>query len=246
MQYSVGNSDTKFTAIWGVMTQIRILLVDDHQLWRVGLRALIERNREFAISAEASSAEEALAQAKIVQPDVILLDVNLPERDGISICKDLLVQNPFHRILMLTGSADKNFVIDAIIAGAKGYILKDADPKELLAAVKSVYADGSYIDPLLTPLLFEQIRQRIMPSLFDDLTKSEKQVLECMTQGQTNKDIAQTLGLSSGTVRNYVSAIFKKLGVNNRIDASKLAIRERFTVTHRWPNCHIILVTGDT
>ncbi len=215
------------------MTQIRILLVDDHQLWRVGLRALIERNREFAISAEASSAEEALAQAKIVQPDVILLDVNLPERDGISICKDLLVQNPFHRILMLTGSADKNFVIDAIIAGAKGYILKDADPKELLAAVKSVYADGSYIDPLLTPLLFEQIRQRIMPSLFDDLTKSEKQVLECMTQGQTNKDIAQTLGLSSGTVRNYVSAIFKKLGVNNRIDASKLAIRERFTVTHR-------------
>ncbi len=210
------------------MAQIRILLVDDHRLWRVGIRTLIERNRMFAISAEASSGAEALEQAKIVQPDVILLDVNLPGQDGISVCKDLLLQNPFHRVLMLTGSADKNFVIDAIIAGAKGYILKDADPKALLNAVKCVYEDGNYIDPELTPLLFGQIRARIMPSIFDDLTPSEKQVLGCMVKGHTNKAIANELGLSPGTVRNYVSSICKKLNVNNRVEAANLALRERF------------------
>ncbi len=209
------------------MSQIRILLVDDHELWRVGIRTLIGRNPEFAISAEAESAAVAMEQARIVQPDLILLDVKLPESDGITVCKDLLLENPLHRILMLTGNADKSFVVDAIIAGARGYILKDTDPKELLSAIRRVNAGKHYIDPELTSLLFEQVRLRILPSVFDDLTKSEKKVLHCMTQGMSNKDISEQIGLSVGTIRNYVSSICQKLGVSNRIEAVQLAIREQ-------------------
>ncbi len=212
------------------MRPIRILLVDDHRLWRMGIRAVIDRDQRFALSAEASTGAEALAQAAIVQPDVILLDVKLPGQDGIGVCKDLLVSNPHQRILMLTGSEDKNFVIDAIMAGAKGYILKDTDPKELLSAVARVFSGGSYIDPQLTALLFEQIQQRIVPTVFDKLSKSEKRVLKQMVAGKNNREIAETLKFGAGTVRNYVSSICTKLAVPNRIEASKLAIRERFIV----------------
>ncbi len=209
------------------MSQIRILLIDDHELWRVGIQTLINRTNEFVISAEADSAADALEQARIVQPHVILLDVNLPERDGIAICKDLIKANPLHRILMLTGNADTNFVVDAIIAGAKGYILKDTHPDELLNAIRRVHTGNHYIDPDLTSLLFEQVRKRILPSRFDALTKSERKVLACMTQAMSSKEIALHLGLTVGTVRNYVSAICQKLGVSNRLEATQLAMREQ-------------------
>jgi DNA-binding NarL/FixJ family response regulator len=204
------------------------MLVDDHEVVRLGLRSLLERQAGFDVVAEAATETEAIEQALEHEPDVVLMDVRLQGGSGVVATEEIVQKLPDTNVIILTSYAEDDVLFAAIRAGAVGYVLKQADSGDLLRAIESAARGESTLDPSLTQRVFAEVRrsiQREEAAAFTDLTPQEMQVLSLIAEGQTNREIADKLFLSEGTVRNYVSSILSKLEVSNRAEAAAYAIQ---------------------
>lgn len=207
---------------------LRILIVDDHEVVRLGLRALLDRHPDFTVVDEAGTAREALQKALLHRPDVVVMDIRLPGRSGIDACRDIVSQLPDTRVIMLTSYAEDELLFDAIEAGACGYVLKQIGSNDLIRAIEAVGRGEALLDPSITRRVLERVREAARKdevTAFAELTEHELRVLALIAEGKTNRDIARALYLGEGTVRNYVSSILGKLGVTNRAEAAAFAVR---------------------
>jgi len=209
------------------MVKQRILLVDDHEVVRLGLKSLLERHPQFEVVGEAASAREALEQVENNHPDVVVMDIRLPGTSGIEACEEITSRFPETRVLMLTSYAEDEMLFSAIRAGASGYILKQIGGEELVRALEAVARGEALLDPAVTQRVFQEVRRAVKEeeaSAFVHLSQQEKHVLLLVSEGRTNREIAKALFLGEGTVRNYVSSILSKLGVSNRAEAAAYAV----------------------
>lgn len=209
------------------MTKQRIILVDDHEVVRLGLKALLERHPEFEVVGEAASAREALEQTALLEPDVVVMDIRLPGTSGIEACEQIVDQYSDVKVIMLTSYAEDEMLFSAIRAGASGYILKQIGSEDLVKALEAVSRGEALLDPAVTQRVFQEVRRAVKEeeaSAFAHLSQQEKHVLLLVSEGKTNREIAKALFLGEGTVRNYVSSILSKLGVNNRAEAAAYAV----------------------
>ncbi|HHS97941.1 MAG TPA: response regulator transcription factor [Chloroflexi bacterium] len=207
---------------------LRILIVDDHEVVRVGLRALLERHPDFTVVDEAATAREALQKALLHKPDVVVMDIRLPGRSGIQACHDIVEKLPDTKVIILTSYAEDELLFDAITAGACGYVLKQIGSDDLIRAIETVGRGEALLDPAVTQKVFERVREAArqeVAAAFANLTEQELRVLELVAEGRTNREIAQVLFLGEGTVRNYVSSILSKLGLTNRAEAAAYAVQ---------------------
>jgi two-component system response regulator DevR len=209
------------------MKKQRILIVDDHEVVRLGLKALLEHHPNFEVVAEAGSAKEALDQTEQFKPDIILMDIRLPGTSGIEACEEITATYPDTRVVMLTSYAEDEMLFSAIRAGASGYILKQIGGNDLIRALESVGRGEALLDPAVTQRVFQEVRRAVREeeaSAFANLSQQEKHVLQLVSEGKTNREIAKALFLGEGTVRNYVSSILSKLAVSNRAEAAAYAV----------------------
>ncbi len=209
------------------MAKQRILLVDDHEVVRLGLKSLLERHPQFDIVGEAASAREALELVEKTHPDVVVMDIRLPGTSGIEACEEITTRFPDTRVLMLTSYAEDEMLFSAIRAGASGYVLKQIGGDELVHALEAVARGEALLDPAVTQRVFQEVRRAVKEeeaSAFAHLSQQEKHVLLLVSEGKTNREIAKALFLGEGTVRNYVSSILSKLGVSNRAEAAAYAV----------------------
>jgi len=209
---------------------LRIILVDDHEVVRVGVRSLIERQPEMEVIGEAGSVREAVTLAEQLAPDVVVLDIRLPGGNGLEACRQIKASRPETRIIVLTSYPDDEVLFDAIAAGADGYVLKQIGSDELIRALQRVGRGESLLDPSLTDQVFakmRQVRRQERAHAFADLNAHEMQILARVAEGETNREIGAALQLSEKTVRNYVSIILGKLGLSSRAQAAAYAARHR-------------------
>lgn len=209
------------------MAKQRIVLVDDHEVVRLGLKSLLDRHPQFEVVGEASSAREALEQVSVLEPDVVVMDIRLPGTSGIEACEQIVDQHPDIKVIMLTSYAEDEMLFSAIRAGASGYVLKQIASEELVKAIEAVGRGEALLDPAVTQRVFQEVRRAVKEeeaSAFQHLSQQEKHVLLLVSEGKTNREIAKNLFLGEGTVRNYVSSILSKLGVNNRAEAAAYAV----------------------
>ena len=203
---------------------IRILLADDHAVVREGLRALLEQQPDMRVVAEASDGPTALRLVAAETPDVIVLDMKMPGATAVETIEAIKQQRPRTQVLVFTSYAEDSQVRDALTAGATGYLLKDALAEDLIRAVREVNAGRAWLHPQAQRQMLEWMRRP--PSQMDSLTSRERSVLILLAEGQSNKQIARTLGLTAGTVKGYVSQVLDKLGVADRTQAALLAHKE--------------------
>jgi DNA-binding NarL/FixJ family response regulator len=208
----------------------RVFLVDDHEVVRRGLRDLIDDEPDMTVVGEAATAAQALARGPALRPDVAVLDVRLPDGDGIAVCRDLRSLMPDLACLMLTSFDDEEALVDSIMAGAAGYVLKQIKGSDLVAAVRTVAAGQSMLDPATTARLMRSLRgpaaaDREPPedARLTVLSERERSVLDLVGEGLTNRQIAQRLHLSEKTVKNHISRLLGKLGVERRVQAAVIA-----------------------
>ena len=207
--------------------RIRILIADDHAIVREGLRALIATEPGLELVAEAAEGVEAVEKARATKPDVILLDMVMPRKDGLGAIGDIIKENPEARILVLTSFAEDEKVFPAIKAGALGYLLKDSSPQELLQAIRNVHHGEASLHPTIARKLMRELNQPPgLPPTADPLTEREVEVLRLVAQGLTNDEIANKLVVSERTVRTHVSHILDKLHLANRTQMALYAVRE--------------------
>lgn len=209
------------------MTKQRILLVDDHEVVRLGLRALLEHHSQFEIVGEASSAREAIETVGRIHPDIVLMDIRLPGTSGIEACEEINKTYLDTKVVMLTSYAEDEMLFSAIRAGASGYILKQIGGEDLVRALEAVGRGEALLDPAVTQRVFQEVRRAVKEeeaSAFANLSQQERHVLLLVSEGRTNREIAKALFLGEGTVRNYVSSILSKLGVSNRAEAAAYAV----------------------
>jgi two-component system, NarL family, response regulator DevR len=209
---------------------IRVFLLDDHEVVRRGVQELLEADGDIVVVGEASTAAEALARVPALRPDVAVLDVRLPDGDGVSVCRDLRSQLPELACLMLTSFADDEALFDAIMAGASGYVLKQIRGSDLLGAVRTVAAGGSLLDARTTAQVMERLRSGHAAAADDplaELTDREREILDLIGEGLTNRQIGERLFLAEKTIKNYVSNLLAKLGMERRTQAAVLASRIR-------------------
>ncbi len=209
------------------MGRQKILLVDDHEVVRLGLRALIEAHPMFEVVAEAGSAKEAIEKVERYRPDVVLMDIRLPGASGIEACEQITNKFPESKVIMLTSYAEDEMLFSAIRSGASGYVLKQISADELIRAIEAVSRGEALLDPAVTQRVFQEVRKAVREeeaSAFVSLSQQERHVLLLVSEGRTNREIAKTLFLGEGTVRNYVSSILSKLGVSNRAEAAAYAV----------------------
>ncbi|HEY5158052.1 MAG TPA: response regulator transcription factor [Anaerolineales bacterium] len=210
------------------MAKQRILLVDDHEVVRLGLKSLLERHPQFDVVGEASSAREAMEIINNTHPDVVVMDIRLPGTSGIEACEEITGRFPETKVIMLTSYAEDEMLFSAIRAGASGYILKQIGGEDLVRALEAVGRGEAMLDPTVTQRVFQEVRRAVKEeeaSAFAHLSQQEKHVLLLVSEGKTNREIAKALFLGEGTVRNYVSSILSKLGVNNRAEAAAYAVQ---------------------
>lgn len=210
-----------------IVAKQRILLVDDHEIVRLGLKALLERHPSFEVVAEASTAREAIEKVETFSPDVIVMDIRLPGGSGIEACSEIAERFPNSKVIMLTSYAEDEMLFSAIRAGAAGYVLKQIGGEDLIRAIEAVGRGEALLDPAVTQRIFQEVRKAAIEeeaSAFSALTQQEKHVLLLVSEGKTNREIAKALFLGEGTVRNYVSSILSKLGVSNRAEAAAYAV----------------------
>jgi len=209
---------------------LRVFLLDDHEVVRRGVKELLEVDGDVVVVGEASTAAEAMARVPAVRPDVAVLDVRLPDGDGITVCRDLRSQLPDLPCLMLTSFADDEALLGAIMAGAAGYVLKQIRGADLLGAVRTVAAGGSLLDPQVTARVLQQLRTRQeRADPFAALTDQERRVLDLVGEGLTNRQIGERVFLAEKTVKNHVSSLLGKLGLQRRTQAAVLVAQERRT-----------------
>ena len=203
--------------------ELRLLVVDDHEVVRQGLVALLGRREGFQVVAEAGTVAEAIEQAMKHRPDIIVMDVRLPDGSGIEACREIRAELPDTRVVMLTSFPDEEAVLSAIVAGAAGYLLKQIRARDLVAALEAVGRGESLLDPAVTEKVLERIR-RIATGTYTDelaqLTSQEQKILLLVAEGKTNKEIATEIFLSDKTVKNYVSSILSKLNLERRAQAA--------------------------
>ena len=206
---------------------MRIMIVDDHEVVRLGLRGLLERQPGWQVVAEASTADEAVDRALELRPDVVVMDIRLAGSSGIEACRRIISEIPETKVIMLTSYAEDELLFDAIAAGAAGYVLKQIGSDELVRAIETVGRGEALLDPSLTRRVLARVREAARKeafAAFTDLTEQELRVLALISEGKTNREIAESLYLGEGTVRNYVSNILGKLGVSNRAEAAAYAV----------------------
>ncbi len=209
------------------MAKQRIVIVDDHEVVRLGLKSLLDRHPHFEVVGEAGSAREALEQVADLKPDVVLMDIRLPGTSGIEACEEIINKFPGTKVIMLTSYAEDEMLFSAIRAGASGYMLKQVGSEDLIKAIEAVSRGEALLDPAVTQRVFQEVRRAVKEeeaSAFAHLSQQEKHVLLLVSEGKTNREIAKSLFLGEGTVRNYVSSILSKLGVNNRAEAAAYAV----------------------
>jgi DNA-binding NarL/FixJ family response regulator len=210
----------------GPARRITVFMLDDHELIRRGLRDLLEAEPDIEVVGEAGTAAAALAQIPALRPAVAVLDVRLPDGDGVAVCRDILSSVPGTACLILTGYTDDRAMLGAIMAGASGYVLKHSAGTELVTAVRTVAAGQSTLDPVATQRIMARLRQGTASAdPLAALSDQEKRVLELIGEGLTNRQIAQRMVLSEKTVKNYVASLFTKLGLHRRAQAAALAAR---------------------
>lgn len=205
---------------------IRLALVDDSELVRLGLRTLLENQPGFVIVGEAGSARAARELLVTHRADVILLDIRLPDSSGLDVCRYLQVHAPDTRVIFLTSSSDGHSVDEAIRAGAHGYLLKEIDASALLRAIHTVAAGGSALDHAVTARVFDLVKTPEARSVLETLSIRETRILALVAAGQSNKEIASTLGLAEKTIKNNLSTVFEKLHVNSRAHAAVLYTKQ--------------------
>ncbi|HEX9066411.1 MAG TPA: response regulator transcription factor [Streptosporangiaceae bacterium] len=206
--------------------QIKVFLLDDHEIVRRGVRDLLEAESDITVIGEAGTASSALARIPALQPDVAVLDVRLPDGDGVSVCRDIRSKMPEVACLMLTSFGDDEALFDAIMAGAAGYVLKQIRGTDLVGAVRTVAAGRSLLDPEAASRVMARMRDQSRRSdPLAALTGQERKILELIGEGLTNRQIGERLFLAEKTVKNYVSALFAKLGMERRTQAAAYAAR---------------------
>jgi len=209
-----------------VVTVIRVFLLDDHEVVRRGLRELLESAGDIEVVGESGLAVEATSRIPALRPDVAILDGRLPDGSGIDVCRDIRSVDPSIRALILTSYDDDEALFAAILAGASGYVLKQITGHDLLDTVRRVAAGQSMIDPALTARVLERVRNGAPEaSELAGLTEREREILELIAEGLTNRQIGERLFLAEKTVKNYVSSLLAKLGLERRTQAAVLAAR---------------------
>ena len=205
---------------------VNILLADDHRMVREGLKQLLETDSEINVVAEAGDGYECLNLTNKTKPDIVLLDINMPNMDGIQVLNIMKQQKMLLQVIVLTIHNEIEYLVKALEIGCDGFILKDSDFDTLKKAIFSVYSGETYIEPSLMPLLNSSLAERdVLKEKVSDLTRREMEVLKMIASGAFNKEIALTLNISERTVKNHVSNIFKKIGVSDRTQAAVFAIK---------------------
>ncbi len=205
---------------------ISVFLLDDHEIVRLGVRELLEAEADITVIGEAGTAESALARIPALRPDVAILDVRLPDGDGVSVCREIRSRLPETACLMLTSFGDDEALFDAIMAGAAGYVLKQIRGTDLVGAVRAIASGASLLDPKAASRVMARMRDQAKASdPLATLTGQERRILELIGAGLTNRQIGERMFLAEKTVKNYVSALFSKLGMERRTQAAAYAAR---------------------
>jgi two-component system response regulator NreC len=230
------------------VSQVRIMLVDDHTLFRQGLRMLLEAQEEFQVVAEASGGEEALRKARECHPDVVLMDIAMPDMNGIEATRRLREEVPQVKVLVITVHGGDDYFFHALEAGTSGYILKEAAFADVIAAVRGVSQGGVFLYPSLAGKLVSDYLQRLSTgderTSYERLTRRERQVLALIAEGHTNQQIADYLTLSVNTIQTHRSHIMEKLGLQSRAELMRFAVRAGFL--SREPGHHPPQERGQT
>lgn len=215
--------------------RLKVMLVDDHEVVRQGLRALLEAEEDLEVIAEADGGDAAIGMARSYQPDVIVMDVRMPDGSGVEACREIRSENPDQQIIMLTSFSDDEALFNSIMAGAAGFVLKQIRGRDLIDAIKKVGAGQSLLDAEVTKRVLERLRR----SKFDDkdpklsrLSPQEERILDMIGEGLTNREIAERINLSDKTVKNYVSTILQKLEVARRAEAASYVARAKAAERH--------------
>ena len=207
----------------------RVMIVDDHEVVREGLRSLLRRRQELAVVGEADSVASAIEEARKTEPDVVIMDVRLPDGSGVEACREIRSERPETKVLMLTSYADEEAVFASIMAGAIGYLLKQTSTKTLIEAIDRAMRGESLLDPAVTQRVLERVRSGKQDE--DEelalLSEQEKKILDLIAEGKTNKEIAKEIFLSDKTVKNYVSSILSKLSLPRRSEAAAFIARKK-------------------
>ncbi len=216
---------------------INVFLLDDHEIVRRGVRELLEAEADIVVVGEASTADEAIQRIPAVQPDVAVLDVRLPDGNGVEVCREVRSRMPNLACVMLTSFSDDDALFEAIMAGAAGYVLKQIRGNELVSAIRRVASGESLLDPAVTAKVLHRLRH---PSDDDErlakLSPQERRILDLIAEGATNRQIGNTMHLAEKTVKNYVSNLLTKLGMSRRTEAAVFAVKAsigRDSTTHR-------------
>ena len=208
---------------------IRVLLVDDHEVVRVGLRSVLSQHKSLVVVGESANIADATLKASKLKPDVILMDVRLPDGSGVDACREIIAARPNTRVLFLTSYADDDSVLAAVLAGARGYVLKELDSASLMRAIHAVAEGRSILDPAVTDRALRWLRGFAKGKDYPDekLSAQEERVLALVADGNTNKEIAATMGLSDKTVKNYLATVFQKLRITRRTQAAAFFVKRQ-------------------
>jgi len=215
---------------------VRVVIVDDHAIVRQGLRALLEAEDDIEVTGEAGSVEEAIRRVGLDEPDLVLMDLQLPDGTGVDACREIMSRWPGTTVLILTSFADDEALYSAIMAGAAGYVLKKIQPDELLTGIRAAASGASLLDPALVEMVFKRVRGELTgDSLLDRLSGQELKIVDLIEQGLTNRQIAADLNLAEKTVKNYVSNLLTKMGMSRRSEVAAYAARRAASSKARFP-----------
>ncbi len=208
---------------------IRVMLVDDHEIVRQGLAALLGATDDLEVVVEAATAAEAIARARVFEPDVVVMDVRLPDGNGVDACREIRSHRSETRVLMLTSFSDDQALFDSIMAGAAGYVLKQVRGQALTDSIRRVGRGESILDPSVTQRVLDRIRNpdADKDELLARLTPTEERILDMIADGRTNREIAERIHLAEKTIKNYVSGILSKLEVTRRVEAAAYLAQQR-------------------
>ncbi|HEV8402479.1 MAG TPA: response regulator transcription factor [Candidatus Limnocylindrales bacterium] len=221
---------TDDTTVGTTRRPLRLLVVDDHEVVRQGLVSVLDRREGFEVVAQADTAAEAVAQARRHVPDIVVMDVRLPDGSGIEACREIRAELADTRVVMLTSYPDEQAVFSAIIAGASGYLLKQIRARDLVAALEAVGRGESLLDPVVTEKVLQRVRRMASGGMDDELsglTAQERKILALVADGKTNKEIAAEVYLSDKTVKNYVSSILSKLNLERRAQVAAFVAKHQ-------------------